>query len=220
MNNSADLTFVFTSSYFQPNNEQFDESKVFIGPTFPNRADKDNFPIDMLKNEQVLFISMGTVLDRTEEFFNMCIDAFANFDGKVVIAAGERADMNQIKEAPENFIISAYVPQLKVLEHADVFITHGGMNSVNEAIHFNVPMVVIPHDKDQPMVAQRLTELEAGYRLQKEHVNSNTLKKAVNEVLANEQYKEGIQTINRSFQECGGAREAVHIIDRFIAREL
>ncbi|QCS53509.1 macrolide family glycosyltransferase [Priestia flexa] len=220
MNNSADLTFVFTSSYFQPNNEQFDESKVFIGPTFPNRADKDNFPIDMLKNEQVLFISMGTVLDHTEEFFNMCIDAFANFDGKVVIAAGERADMNQIKEAPENFIISAYVPQLKVLEHADVFITHGGMNSVNEAIHFNVPMVVIPHDKDQPMVAQRLTELEAGYRLQKEHVNSNTLKKAVNEVLANEQYKEGIQTINRSFQECGGAREAVHIIDRFIAREL
>ncbi|MFB8735843.1 hypothetical protein ACEQPO_25655 [Bacillus sp. SL00103] len=42
-----------------------------------------------------------------------------------------------------------------------MFVTHGGMNSVNENIHYHVPMVVIPVDKDQPMVAQRLTELSA-----------------------------------------------------------
>ena len=80
--------------------------------------------------------------------------------------------MSKIKQAPENFIIAPYVPQLEVLEQADVFVTHGGMNSVNEGIHYQVPLVVIPHDKDQPMVARRLTELDAGYTVQKDEVSA------------------------------------------------
>lgn len=119
---------------------------------------------------------MGTVLDHTEDFFNLCIDAFSGFNGKVVIAAGEKADLTKLKQAPENFIIAPYVPQLEVLEQSDVFITHGGMNSVNEGIHFSVPLVVIPHDKDQPMVAQRLSELHAGYVISKDEVNAQILK--------------------------------------------
>ncbi|PED05551.1 macrolide family glycosyltransferase [Bacillus pseudomycoides] len=216
MNNAAELTIVFTSRYFQPNSEKFDDSNIFIGPTFPKRAYTGSFPFEALEDEQVLYISMGTVLDRTEEFFNTCIDAFSDFKGKVVIAAGERVDMTKIKEAPEHFIISSYVPQLKVLEHTDVFITHGGMNSVNESIHFNIPMVVIPHDKDQPTVAQRLTELNAGYRVSKDNLKPETLKDAVKEVLTNEIYKEGIKKINESFQKSGGAEKAIEAIDAFV----
>ncbi|KKI92036.1 UDP-glucosyltransferase [Bacillus sp. SA1-12] len=216
MSNTAELTIVFTSRYFQPHSENFDDSNIFIGPTFPQRASTDSFPIETLENEQVLYISMGTVLDRTEEFFNTCIDAFSDFKGKVVIATGERVDMTKIKEAPEHFIISSYVPQLKVLGHTDVFITHGGMNSVNESIHFNVPMVVIPHDKDQPMVAQRLKDLNAGYRVSKDNIKPETLKDAVKEVLTNESYKEGIKKINESFQKCGGAEKALEVIDAFV----
>ncbi len=49
------------------------------------------------------------------------------------------------------------------------------MNSVNEGIHFSVPLVVMPHDKDQPMVAQRLSELHAGYVISKDEVNAQIL---------------------------------------------
>ncbi len=145
---------MYTSRYFQPESDRFGDECLFIGPSFPKRAEKTDFPIEQLKDEKVIYISMGTVLDNTEEFFNLCIDAFSGFNGKVVIAAGEKADLTKLKQAPENFIIAPYVPQLEVLEQADVFITHGGMNSVNEGIHFNVPLVVMPHDKDQPMVAR------------------------------------------------------------------
>lgn len=90
------------------------------------------------------------------------------------------------------------------------------MNSVNEAIHFQVPMVVLPHDKDQPMVAQRLTELGAGLRLSKDNIHVQTLKAAVNEVLSNDTYKEGIKKINDSFRSSGGVEEALREIDRFV----
>ncbi len=90
------------------------------------------------------------------------------------------------------------------------------MNSVNEGIHFNVPLVVMPHDKDQPMVAQRLTELQAGYTVSKDHVTAQSLKHAVEEVLNNDRYKEGIQKINRSFQDCMNMEEVMERIDQFI----
>ncbi|MEC2596064.1 glycosyltransferase, partial [Bacillus cereus] len=134
-----------------------------------------------------------------------CIDTFSDFDGIVVMAIGDRNDISKIKKAPDNFIIAPYVPQSEILNEADVFITHGGMNSVHDAIHYNVPFVIIPHDKDQPMIAQRLTELEAAHRLLKEHVNVHTLKEAVTDVLSNEKYKHGIRKLNDSFLKCGGS---------------
>ena len=66
------------------------------------------------------------------------------------------------------------------------------MNSVNEAIHFNVPLVVLPHGKDQPIVAQRLVELNAGYRLAKETVNAS-LRSAVDEVVRDDSYKKELK---------------------------
>ncbi|MCY9374795.1 glycosyltransferase [Bacillus sp. T17B1] len=219
MNNKGELNIVYTSRYFQPESDRFGDDCLFIGPSFPKRAGKSDFPIEQLKDEKVIYISMGTVLDNTEEFFNLCIDAFSGFNGKVVIAAGEKADLTNLKQAPENFIIAQYVPQLEVLEHADVFITHGGMNSVNEGIHFNVPLVVMPHDKDQPMVAQRLSELHAGYVISKDEVDVQKLKQGVDEVLHHDQYKEGIKKINQSFQESMNMDEVMERIDELIRQK-
>ncbi|WP_179030732.1 macrolide family glycosyltransferase [Paenibacillus kribbensis] len=220
MNNSGALNVVYTSKYFQPRGEQFGDEHLFIGPSFPERKGANSFPLDRLQGKKVLYISMGTVLDHTEDFFNTCIEAFSDFEGIVVIAAGEKADFTKINPAPEHFIISPYVPQLEVLRHTDVFITHGGMNSVNEGIHFNVPLVVLPQDKDQPMVAQRLTELQAGYRITKDRIHVQSLREAVHEVMSNAAYKEGVQKINDSFQQSGGTEEALAKIDAYLQKEL
>ncbi|WP_025719394.1 macrolide family glycosyltransferase [Paenibacillus sp. 1-18] len=220
MNNSGALNVVYTSRYFQPNGELFSDENLFIGPSFPERKGENSFPLDALQDKKVLYISMGTIFDHIEDFFNTCIEAFSDFEGIVVIAAGEKADFTKINPAPEHFIISPYVPQLEVLRHSDVFITHGGMNSVNEGIHFNVPLVVLPQDKDQPMVAQRLTELQAGYRITKDHISVQSLRDGVREVVSNAAYKEGVQKIKESFQQAGGTEEALAKIDAYLQKEL
>ncbi|MGN4818959.1 macrolide family glycosyltransferase [Bacillus cereus group sp. MYBK139-2] len=216
MHNKGDITLVYTSRYFQPNSDLFGRNNIFIGPSISKRKTNVEFPLELLKGKEVIYISMGTLLEGLEPFFNMCIDAFSDFDGIVVMAIGDRNDRSEIKKAPDNFIIAPYVPQSEVLSEADVFITHGGMNSVHDAIHFNVPFVIIPHDKDQPMIAQRLTELEAAHRLLKENVNVQTLKEAVTDVLSNEKYKHGIRKLKDSFLECGGSKEAIAVITSFL----
>ncbi|NRR16393.1 macrolide family glycosyltransferase [Bacillus pacificus] len=212
MHNKGDITLVYTSRYFQPNSDSFRENNIFIGPSISSRKTNVEFPLELLKDKKVIYISMGTLLEGLEPFFNTCIDAFSDFDGLVVMAIGDRNDRSKIKKAPNNFIIASYVPQTEVLSEADIFITHGGMNSVHDAIHFNVPFVIIPHDKDQPMIAQRLTELEAANRLLKEHVNVQTLSEAVTDVLSNEKYKHGIRKLKDSFLDCGGSNEAITMI--------
>ncbi|MBH0346306.1 glycosyltransferase [Bacillus cereus] len=212
MHNKGDITLVYTSRYFQPNSDSFRENNIFIGPSISSRKTNVEFPLELLKDKKVIYISMGTLLEGLEPFFNTCIDAFSDFDGLVVMAIGDRNDRSKIKKAPNNFIIASYVPQTEVLSEADIFITHGGMNSVHDAIHFNVPFVIIPHDKDQPMIAQRLTELEAANRLLKEHVNVQTLREAVTDVLSNEKYKHGIRKLKDSFLDCGGSNEAITMI--------
>lgn len=220
MANRGDLQIVYTSRYFQPNSEGFGKENIFIGPIFPKRVGTHDFLIEKSDDEQLIYISMGTVLRDQEAFINTCIDAFSVFQGKVIIAAGERSDFTKIKTAPEHIRIAPYVPQLEVLEKADVFITHGGMNSVNEAIHYHVPLVVIPHDKDQPMVAQRLTELGAGYRLPKHGITAEKLQHAVQCVLTDDSYIKGILNIDHSFQESGGIGEALRVIDAYIGKSV
>jgi len=219
MTNTGDLQIVHTSQYFQPNSERFGEGNLFIGPSFPDRKESRDFPIEDMKNEKLLYISMGTVLDNQEAFINMCIDAFMNFKGNVVISIGNRADSAKLKAAPDHIWLLPYVPQLDVLQKADAFITHGGMNSVNEAIHYHVPPVVIPHDKDQPTVASRLTELGAGYRLSKASLTADNLLSAVQEVLMSDHYMEGIRKIDESFKESGGVPKALKVIDKYITTE-
>ena len=212
MHNKGDITLVYTSRYFQPDSDLFGENNIFIGPSISKRKTNVEFPLELLKGKKVIYISMGTLLEGLEPFFNTCIDTFSDFKGVVVMAIGDRNDRSKIKKAPDNFIIASYVPQSEILNEADVFITLGGMNSVHDAIYFNVPFVIIPHDKDQPMIAQRLTELEAAHRLLKEHVNVQSLKEAVTDVLLNEKYKHGIRKLKDSFLQCSGAKEAISVI--------
>ena len=57
------------------------------------------------------------------------------------------------------------MPQLDVLEHADVFLTHAGMGGANEALWYGVPVVAAPQAVDQFENAATLEAIGAGVQL-------------------------------------------------------
>eukprot|EP01127_Copromyxa_protea_P014140 TRINITY_DN3899_c0_g1_i2.p1 TRINITY_DN3899_c0_g1~~TRINITY_DN3899_c0_g1_i2.p1 ORF type:complete len:186 (-),score=42.90 TRINITY_DN3899_c0_g1_i2:70-627(-) len=52
---------------------------------------------------------------------------------------------------------------LQVLPHVDVFLTHGGANSFNEALYLGKPLIVIPFFGDQLGNAQVAEDVGVGY---------------------------------------------------------
>ena len=53
----------------------------------------------------------------------------------------------------------SYVNQLEILEEADLFVTHHGLNSTHEAISRRVAMISYPFFWDQPALARKCQEL-------------------------------------------------------------
>jgi UDP:flavonoid glycosyltransferase YjiC (YdhE family) len=49
-----------------------------------------------------------------------------------------------------------------MLERCDAFITHGGANSVMEALYHGVPLLVVPMCRDQPLAGMFVERADAG----------------------------------------------------------
>lgn len=102
---------------------------------------------------------MGTVHNHNADFYRTVIKALANEPVGVIMSIGYNIDAQELGEIPGSFLVEKFVPQLEVLKRTDVFITHGGMNSLNEALYFGVPVVVVPQQIEQGFNMRRLKRL-------------------------------------------------------------
>lgn len=196
---SSGTKVVYTSRRFQIRSEDFDESFLFLGPSITDRLPDSSFPFEKLRGK-LIYISLGTIANTSANFFSQCIEAFADFPATIVISVGKRVSMERFKSIPDNILMFHFVPQLETLQHTDVFITHGGMNSVNESLFYGVPMIVVPQALDQSLVAKRVCELGVGLTIEKGKANAAALRGATLQILENPQYKEKCVEFKSSFQ--------------------
>ena len=91
----------------------------------------------------------------------LVIDAAARLDECTVIVAtsGIPADTADL---PPHVYVTDRVPQPLLLECVDTFLTHGGFNSIREAIRTATPMAVLPQFGDQLSNADRVQQLGIG----------------------------------------------------------
>lgn len=200
------LNIVFTSRYFQPYPEDFDESFVFVGPAIRERDEKLDFPLQ--KQRPLIYISLGTIFNVNMAFYQKCFEAFAGSDKQVILSVGQGIGLDSFQNIPPNFIVRNYVPQLEVLKRADVFITHGGMNSVSEGLYYGVPLIVIPQGGDQFFVADRVVKLKAGYTLNSCRFTPQKLYETADRIMADEQMRIQCESISASFRGAGGVVRA------------
>ena len=207
-NDNDTNTIVYTSPEFQPYSDTFSDKYVFVGPSIcpTNNEFKKT-------REKLVYISMGTVNNDMTNFYKNCIDALKDSDYQVVLSAGSQVDIRQLEdyvtksESKAQFHVLPYVDQIAVLDKADAFLTHCGMNSVSEALYFQVPLVMYPQTNEQKGVAFRVNELGAGRFLESDSVSD--IQMVLKELLQNFEYKEQANMISNSFSKCGGSKAAV-----------
>ncbi|MDO5521605.1 MAG: glycosyltransferase [bacterium] len=209
-NDNNTNTIVYTSSQFQPFSESFSDKYVFVGPSIRNTEAKVTKTA-----EKLLYISLGTVINQNDSFYKNCIEAFGNTDLQVIMSVGNLTDIKALGDVPANIAVQESVDQIAVLQQADVFITHCGMNSVSEALYFKVPLVLFPQTNEQKGVANRVNELGAGAFLQENTVEK--IKEAVHMVMDEPAYRKAATQISEGFRRSGGAKAAADKIEDTIS---
>lgn len=212
--NPPKINLVYTLREYQPYEEEFsDEQYKFLGPSIYERAPKE---FGFVKTDKpVVYISLGTVLKGAVSFFQNCVDAFSQEDVDVIISVGQKFDVRKLKNVPSNVHIYSSVPQLQVLQMADVFVTHGGMNSVSESLVYGVPMVVIPFVSDQPVNARCIEKLGVGKRMEYTQVNRAALREMVLSVLSDDDIKNNLQKVKNLIDNAPGNEGGAEMIIDF-----
>ena len=187
--NKEGLNIVYTSKQMEPDIFQTEKSFVFVGPSLFFKKEQTDFPFDKLDGRKVIYISLGTLHNNNSSFYSTCIEAFTDSEFNVVISVGNQIHPNEFSDLPNNFIIRQSVPQQKLLEKVELFITHAGMNSVNEAIYCGVPMLLLPHQFEQKMIAQKVEEMGIGNIMNIKKVISTKLFDNAVKLMSNPEYK-------------------------------
>ena len=200
-------TIVYTSSDFQPCADTFSDKYVFVGPSIRPATDKI-----VKTKEKLIYISMGTVNNDMMPLYKTCITTLADTEYQVIISVGNLVSIKEFGKLPENISVYEHVDQIAVLQVADIFLSHCGMNSVNESLYFGVPLLMLPQTAEQGGVAERVHQLGAGIKLKK--TDGASIIYAINKLFSVNSYKDNAQKISWSFRQCVGSKGAADKIEQ------
>jgi UDP:flavonoid glycosyltransferase YjiC (YdhE family) len=116
----------------------------------------------------LIYVSMGTTVPRWNSdlpLLRRLMEAFGGVPGvQVAIAAGNARARAVLRTSFENIHVAAYLPQIVMLQMADLAVVHCGANAFRECIATATPMLAFPRDYDQPGNAARAVHLGIGLR--------------------------------------------------------
>jgi UDP-glucoronosyl and UDP-glucosyl transferase len=130
-------------------------------PRHPNRR-----PLVYLSFGTEVMDNLWLAQEETRQGVRSCVAALAKLwerdELHVIFSTQGRRVLDTY---PTNWTVRDRVDQQQVLSAADVFVTHGGSNSLHEALLVRVPLVVTPFFGDQALAARRVEELGVGIGL-------------------------------------------------------
>lgn len=194
-------TIVYTSPEFQPCSETFSDKYAFVGPSIRPAVDRIE-----KKEQKMVYISMGTVNNDMVPLYRQFLSAFEDTNYQVIMSVGSLTSVSELGTLPDNISVFPSVDQIAVLQKADVFISHCGMNSVSESLYFGVPLLMLPQTSEQAGVAERVSQLGAGIKLT--GTDAASVINATEKILADGGYKLHAAEIAAGFRRCSGAKGA------------
>jgi MGT family glycosyltransferase len=221
-----DLEFIHSSPhlnlYLYPGAIDYPRARP-LGPTWHNlgtsvRATDEpwTIPDELAAGDgSLLYLSLGSLGSGDVELMQRLVDTLAAGRHRVIVSKGPQHE--QITLA-DNMAGAEFLPQTSILPQVDLVITHGGNNTVTEALYFGRPMVVLPLFWDQYDNAQRVAETGLGMRLDTYTHEPEQLLGAIDRLLADRALSERLGALSRSLQAAPGTSRAADLIEQLSQR--
>ncbi|MFC8682065.1 nucleotide disphospho-sugar-binding domain-containing protein [Microbacterium ureisolvens] len=121
---------------------------VFLGST--RRDERHDPEVDEFLRDDApfVYVSFGSFLSVRADVLGRVAAAIARTGLRAAIAVGS-TPASDLGSLPAGWLVREYLPQVRLLGAARLAITHGGNNSVTEAVGQGVPLLVLPFSTDQ-----------------------------------------------------------------------
>lgn len=119
---------------------------------------------------------------------------------------------------PSNVSLFSWVSQLDILKRAEVVFMHGGLATIKESIWEQVPIVVVPHGKDQMDNALRIRRSKIGIVSEVEDASPLLLRKLLTDATTNNWIHRGLSKLQAIFlaREIATPKPSVQIISAVV----
>ena len=210
----------YANLYIYPREADYTEHRP-LGPTW-YRIDSSVRETDQLyqlpaalrdrpEGACLVYVSLGTIGCADVKLLQRLIDVLGQTVHRFIISKGPYGDHLKLSEL---MIGERSLPQTQILPLVDLVITHGGNNTVTEALHFGKPMILLPMSWDQHDNAQRMHEMAFGVRLDTYHFTDEDLLSAVDTLLKDRPLRDRMARLGEQIRQRDSVRMGADIIER------
>jgi UDP:flavonoid glycosyltransferase YjiC (YdhE family) len=165
------------------------------------------------RQRPLVLASLGTLMYREPGLLEAIVAALADEPLDAVVVIGDE-DPRRFGAVAANIRLERRIPQIAILRHCQLFITHGGFNGTKEALSLGVPLVVIPIGGDQPFTAERVKALGLGLAVAPPDRTPEIIRARLREVLENPAYREHAQQFAAEMRWLPPLSDAVELLER------
>ena len=158
---------------------------VLDDPTWASTADTARVPET---DRPFVLVAMSSTFQDQQSSTQRIVDAIATLPVTALVTTGPALDPATIVTHP-NIEVVAAASHSELLRSADVVVTHGGHGTVVKSLAAGVPLVVMPHGRDQGDNAARVEARRAGVKVPRT-AKPAAIAKAISEVLNDPTYAE------------------------------
>ncbi|KAM7361144.1 UDP-glucosyltransferase 2-like isoform 2-T2 [Cochliomyia hominivorax] len=153
--------------------------------------------------QDVIYFSMGSNIKSEhfpKEIRQMLLETFSSLPYKIL---WKFENPSLMEERPINVFISKWFSQTDILAHPRVklFISHGGLLSLIEAIYHSKPVLGIPVFYDQFVNTRKALSQGFGLVINYQDLNATNLKECIQELMENPKYTEKAKIMSQRYRD-------------------
>ena len=165
----------------------------YVGPVLDDPVWAQTPWIPPAGDAPLVLVALSSTFQDQVGCLQRVLDALGTLEVRGVMTTGPAVDATQL-DPPGNVEVLERAPHQQILQHAALIITHGGHGTAMKALAAGVPIVLLPHGRDQDDTATRVTMRGAGIAL-KRTASSSTIAAAARHVLQNASYRTAAQRL-------------------------
>jgi zeaxanthin glucosyltransferase len=178
----------------------------YIGPCVDLQRREPALPVQRRPETRCLiYVAVGTAAGfawrEDVSFLSKVMRAFKDeADVEVWLSTGDVRVSKALGRPPANVRLLEFLPQLQVLDEADLAITHAGAGTMRECIMKGVPMLAYPRDSDQFGNAARIGYFGLGLRGERRHDDAAAIRRKAMQIRADCRFRDRLHAMRAEIE--------------------